>query len=221
MPRYLLLTLLCLVPLIPKAWATDTDNAHDLAYSLGVSLGERLREEVPGLQIQALIEGLRAAYQDKPLALSNERIEQILLQHQAQSDATQPLPSSERALAAERDFLLKEKQQPRARELADGIILTEFRPGHGAKPGLHDSVYVNYAGRLPDGTPFDQSVEPQWFRLDSVIAGWRTALVQMPIGAKWRLVIPSGQAYGADGAGRLIAPHTPLVFDIELLDIKK
>lgn len=221
MPRYLLLTLLCLSPATPSAWATDTNNAHDLAYSLGASLGDRLREEAPDLQIQALIEGLRAAYQDKPLALSNERIEQILLQHQAQADAAQPLPSSERALAAERDFLLKEKQQPQARELADGIILTELRPGHGAKPSLHDSVYVNYAGRLPDGTPFDQSVEPQWFRLDSVIAGWRTALVQMPIGAKWRLVMPSGQAYGADGAGRLIAPHTPLVFDIELLDIKK
>lgn len=221
MPRYLLLTLLCLSPATPSAWATDTNNAHDLAYSLGASLGDRLREEAPDLQIQALIEGLRAAYQDKPLALSNERIEQILLQHQAHADAAQPLPSSERALAAERDFLLKEKQQPQARELADGIILTELRPGHGAKPGLHDSVYVNYAGRLPDGTPFDQSVEPQWFRLDSVIAGWRSALVQMPVGAKWRLAIPSSQAYGTEGAGDLIAPYTPLVFEIELIDIRK
>ena len=40
---------------------------------------------------------------------------------------------------------------------------------------------------------------------------------QMPVGAKWRLVIPSAQAYGADGAGQLIAPYTPLVFEIELL----
>jgi hypothetical protein len=35
----------------------------------------------------------------------------------------------------------------------------------------------------------------------------------MPVGAKWRLVIPSAQAYGADGAGDLIAPFTPLVFE--------
>ena len=80
---------------------------------------------------------------------------------------------------------------------------------------------VNYVGRLPDGTVFDQSTQAQWFRLDSVIAGWRSALVQMPVGAKWRLAIPSDQAYGADGAGDLIAPYTPLVFEIELLDTKK
>ena len=81
-------------------------------------------------------------------------------------------------------------------------------------------VYVNYVGRLPDGTVFDFSTQPQWFRLDSVIAGWRSALTQMPVGSKWRLAIPSDQAYGADGAGDLIAPYTPLVFEIELLDIK-
>ena len=39
---------------------------------------------------------------------------------------------------------------------------------------------------------------------------------QMPVGAKWRLVIPSAQAYGAEGAGDLIAPFTPLVFEVEL-----
>ncbi|AFO49601.1 peptidylprolyl isomerase, FKBP-type [Pseudomonas putida DOT-T1E] len=41
----------------------------------------------------------------------------------------------------------------------------------------------------------------------------------MHTGAKWRLVIPSAQAYGAEGAGDLIAPYTPLVFEIELLAV--
>lgn len=221
MPRYLFLTLVCLAPLTQAAPAASPNAAHDLAYSLGASLGERLREEVPELQIQALIEGLRTAYQGKPLALSDERIEQILTLHQAQADATPALPKSEMALGAEHDFLLQEKQQPHARELAEGIILTELKPGTGAKPDAHDSVYVSYVGRLPDGTVFDRNTQPQWFRLDSVIAGWRSALVQMPVGAKWRLAIPSRQAYGADGAGDLIAPYTPLVFEVELLAIKK
>ena len=221
MSRYLFFTLVCLAPLTQAAPTTSTDAAHDLAYSLGASLGERLHNEVPELQIQALIEGLRAAYQGKPLALSNERMEQILTLHQAQADAAQALPKTEAALGAERDFLLQEKQQPHARELVEGIILTELKPGTGAKPDAHDSVYASYVGRLPDGTVFDQSTQPQWFRLDSVIAGWRSALVQMPVGAKWRLAIPSALAYGADGAGDLIAPYTPLVFEVELLAIKK
>ena len=198
----------------PTAAAPDP---HDLAYSLGASLGERLRQEVPDLQIQALLDGLKQAYQGKPLALDNARIEQVLAQHEAQSEADAQVPQSEKALAAEQQFLAKEKAQSGVRELADGILLTELSPGSGAKPLASDEVQVKYVGRLPDGTVFDQSTQPQWFRLDSVISGWSSALQQMPVGAKWRLVIPSAQAYGADGAGELIPPYSPLVFEIELL----
>ncbi|MBF6027587.1 FKBP-type peptidyl-prolyl cis-trans isomerase [Pseudomonas sp. P115] len=195
---------------------TDQDQ-HDLAYSLGASLGERLRQEVPDLQIQALIDGLKQAYQGKPLTLDNARIEQLLAQHEAQSEADAQVPQSEKALAAEQQFLNKEKAVKGVRELADGILLNELTPGTGNKPMANDQVEVKYVGRLPDGTVFDKSSQPQWFRLDSVISGWSSALQQMPVGAKWRLVIPSAQAYGADGAGELIPPYTPLVFEIELL----
>ncbi|MCF5051059.1 FKBP-type peptidyl-prolyl cis-trans isomerase [Pseudomonas syringae] len=196
---------------------TTDQNQHDLAYSLGASLGERLRQEVPDLQLQALIDGLKQAYQGKPLALDDARIEQILAQHEAQNQADTQAPQSEKALAAEQQFLTQEKAAKGTRELADGILLTELAPGSGAKPGANDQVQVKYVGRLPDGTVFDKSTQPQWFRLDSVISGWSRALQQMPVGAKWRLVIPSAQAYGADGAGELIPPYTPLVFEIELL----
>ncbi|MDF3133059.1 FKBP-type peptidyl-prolyl cis-trans isomerase [Pseudomonas extremaustralis] len=196
---------------------TPAQTQHDLAYSLGASLGERLRQEVPDLQIQALIDGLKQAYQGQPLALDNARIEQILAQQEAQSEADTQAPQSEKALAAEQQFLAKEKAAKGVRELADGILLTELTAGTGNKPMASDQVQVNYVGRLPDGTVFDQSTQPQWFRLDSVISGWSSALQQMPVGAKWRLVIPSAQAYGADGAGELIPPYTPLVFEIELL----
>ncbi|AZF13325.1 Peptidylprolyl isomerase, FKBP-type [Pseudomonas sp. R2-37-08W] len=199
---------------LPK---TATQDQHDLAYSLGASLGERLRQEVPDLQIQALVDGLKQAYQGKPLALDDTRIEQILAQHEAQNATDAQVPQSEKALAAEQQFLSKEKAAKGVRELADGILLTELTPGTGNKPLATDEVQVKYVGRLPDGSVFDQSALPQWFRLDSVISGWSSALQQMPVGAKWRLVIPSAQAYGADGAGELIPPYTPLVFEIELL----
>jgi len=195
---------------------TAPNQAHDLAYSLGASLGERLRQEVPQLQLQALVEGLQQAYQGKPLALSEARIEQILADHESQIAEQNALPSSDAAMETERRFLSSEKAKPGVKELADGILLTEITPGTGAKAGPDGKVQVLYVGRLPDGTVFDQNTQPQWFSLDSVIAGWRTALQNMPVGAKWRLVIPSDQAYGADGAGDLIAPFTPLVFEVEL-----
>ncbi|WP_460119772.1 FKBP-type peptidyl-prolyl cis-trans isomerase [Pseudomonas sp. S2_C03] len=216
MSRYLFLSLCVFFSAAHAAEKTSETQAHDLAYSLGASLGERLRLEAPELQLQALIEGLQQAYQGKPLALKDDQIEQILTEHEAQMALQQSAPQSEAALEKEKKFLAAEKAKPGVRELADGVLLTELVPGAGAKAGPNGKVQVLYVGRLPDGTVFDQNNQPQWFSLDSVISGWRSALQNMPVGAKWRLVIPSDQAYGADGAGDLIDPFTPLVFEVEL-----
>jgi peptidylprolyl isomerase/FKBP-type peptidyl-prolyl cis-trans isomerase FklB len=216
MSRYLFLSLCVFFSVAQADEKTSANNAHDLAYSLGASLGERLRQEVPDLQLQALLEGLQQAYQGKPLALKDEQIDQILAEHETRIAEQPALPQSEAALENEHRFLTEEKAKPGVRELADGVLLTELIPGTGTKAGPDGKVQVLYVGRLPDGTVFDQNSQPQWFSLDSVISGWRSALQNMPVGAKWRLVIPSSQAYGAEGAGDLIAPFTPLVFEVEL-----
>lgn len=225
MSRYLLTSLFLLLPLAQAAETASSTDSHDLAYSLGASLGERLHQEVPDLDLKALVEGLNQAYQGKPLALKQERIDQILREHDAamaQAEASGfPDEQSEAALSAERRFMDTEKAKPGVKTLADGILMTELKPGTGPKPDINGRVEVQYVGRLPDGTIFDQSKKPQWFRLDSVISGWTTALQGMPVGAKWRLVIPSDQAYGAEGAGDLIDPFTPLVFEIELLGVSE
>ncbi|RRV09098.1 FKBP-type peptidyl-prolyl cis-trans isomerase [Pseudomonas sp. v388] len=225
MSRYLLTSLFLLLPLAQAAEPASLTNSHDLAYSLGASLGERLQQEVPDLDLKALVEGLQHAYQNKPLALKQQRIDEILREHDAAMAQAEvsglPDASSEAALGAERRFLDAEKARPGVKVLGDGILMTELVAGTGPKPDLNGRVEVQYVGRLPDGTIFDQSRQPQWFRLDSVISGWTTALQEMPVGAKWRLVIPSDQAYGAEGAGDLIDPFTPLVFEIELIAVSQ
>ncbi|RMV40271.1 Peptidyl-prolyl cis-trans isomerase [Pseudomonas syringae pv. papulans] len=225
MSRYLLTSLFLLLPLAQAAEAPPaSSDGHDLAYSLGASLGERLHQEVPDLDLKALVEGLQQAYQGKPLALKQERIDQILREHDAaiaQAETAGTDAPTEAALKAERTFMDSEKAKPGVKVLADGILMTELTPGTGPKPSADGRVEVRYVGRLPDGTIFDQSTQPQWFRLDSVISGWTSALQNMPTGAKWRLVIPSDQAYGAEGAGDLIDPFTPLVFEIELVAVSQ
>lgn len=213
MSRVALLLFCLLTPLAQAA-----DDAKDLAYSLGVRLGERLREEVPDLQVQALLDGLREAYRNEPLQLEAKRIEQLLAEHEERLAYTPE--RSERAIAREKRFLANEKAKLGIRQLKNGILVQELRGGSGRRPTPTSQVQVRYIGLLADGSQFDESQSPQWFRLDSVIAGWRTALPDMPTGAHWRLVIPSAQAYGAEGAGDLIPPYSPLVFELELLDTR-
>ena len=92
LPRYLVLGLCLLAPIA----MADSDE-HDLAYSLGASLGERLRQEMPGLQLDALVEGLKQSYQGQPLKLDKARMQAVLQQHEAQAgDAdTQKLRAAE------------------------------------------------------------------------------------------------------------------------------
>jgi len=219
MPRYLVLGL-CLVAPFALATPDAAPNGDpDLAYSLGASLGERLRQEVPGLQLEALVEGLRQSYQNQPLKLDQARMQAILQQHEAQAGNAAEQAEVTQLQAIETRFMANERARAGVHELPEGVLYSELSSGNGAQPKANGKVQVRYVGRLPDGSVFDQNQQPQWFSLDSVIEGWQVALPQMKVGSKWRLVIPSAQAYGAEGAGDLIAPYTPLVFEIELLAV--
>ncbi|MBC9252774.1 peptidylprolyl isomerase [Pseudomonas alcaligenes] len=211
------LLLLCLFSSLSQAAQQD----EDLAYSMGVRLGERLRSEMPSLRLEALLDGLRQAYRDEPLRLPPEQIEQLLDAHEAQLAKQAESTRREQASVAEGRFLAREKSQPGVRELAGGVLVRELHAGHGEQPQASSRVRVNYRGELADGSLFDQSEGPQWFRLNALIPGWQTALRAMPVGAKWRVVIPAAQGYGHEGAGDLIPPDAPLVFEVELLDVAR
>ncbi|TLP57248.1 MULTISPECIES: FKBP-type peptidyl-prolyl cis-trans isomerase [Pseudomonas] len=219
MPRYLILGLCLVAPLSQASPQTTPASESDLSYSIGASVGERLRQEVPGLELDALVEGLRQAYQGQPPRLDKSRMQAILQQHDEQASAAAEQAEVDKQLATEKRFMANERARAGVHELPEGILYSELASGSGAQPEPSGSVQVRYVGKLPDGTVFDQNQQPQWFKLDSVIEGWQVALPNMKAGAKWRLVIPSAQAYGAEGAGDLIAPYTPLVFEIELLAV--
>lgn len=208
---------LCL--LVTPLMVSAAPPKDELAYSLGVQLGERLHQEVPDIAIGDLLEGLRQSYRGEPLALPEERMATVLSAHDQQQQGTPAATdSTDSAKAAEKRFLVNEKARYGVRELAGGVLVSELKAGRGNRNPQLSEARVNYTGSLADGSPFDASSSPQWFRLDAVIPGWRAALQAMPVGARWRVVVPSAQAYGADGAGDLIPPYAPLVFEIELLE---
>ena len=94
------------------------------------------------------------------------------------------------------------------------------------KPAKKDEVLVNYIGYLPNGRIFDTSIpnkEPFEFELGDpeIIKGWNEGIALMRVGEKFRFLIPWKLAYGKKGYPPKIPPKTDLVFDIELVEIKK
>lgn len=105
--------------------------------------------------------------------------------------------------------------------------------GQGDPATAGDEVSVHYTGWLYDqnapdmrGEQFDSSRDrgqPFVFRLGTgrVIRGWDEGVAGMRRGGKRELHIPAWLGYGEDGAGRVIPPGASLVFEVELLDIRR
>jgi FKBP-type peptidyl-prolyl cis-trans isomerase len=121
-----------------------------------------------------------------------------------------------------------------------GTTLTDYQPksdvkkmevidikkGGGAAVKVGDTITAHYTGAVAaDGKIFESSKDtgqPATFPLNSVIKGWQKGVPGMKEGGTRRLIIPADLAYGANppqGSG--IPPNAALVFDIELIQIKK
>jgi FKBP-type peptidyl-prolyl cis-trans isomerase len=84
---------------------------------------------------------------------------------------------------------------------------------------------MHYKGTLKDGgKQFDSSYDrgtPFTFKIGKgeVIKGWDDGVIQMSLGEKAILHIPSEDGYGSQGAGGVIPPNADLEFVVELLQI--
>lgn len=110
----------------------------------------------------------------------------------------------------------------RWQNLPSGLKILTLREGKGDKPAQGATVRVHYSGWLTDGTSFDSSYErgdPIQFPVGAgqVIPGWDEGIMTLKKGSKAILKIPSGLAYGPQGAGP-IPPNSTLLFQVELLD---
>lgn len=121
-------------------------------------------------------------------------------------------------------FLDENKAKEGVVALESGLQYKILKAGEGDKPRLDDTVVVQYQGSLIDGTEFYNSRTrslPGVFPVRRAIAGWREALQLMPAGSRWQLFVPPHLAYGETGAGGVIRPNTTLIFEAELVSIKR
>ena len=196
-----------------------TEEQDKVSYCLGLSIASNLiTSGVKTIQVEPFMEALDAAFNGKMPELSPDEANKILQEYFTKIQEEQ----AGKAIEAGKKFLQENAKKDGVTTLASGLQYEVIAEGNGDTPKGTDSVKCHYHGTLIDGTVFDSSVnrgEPAVFPVNGVIKGWVEALQLMPLGSKWKLYVPSDLAYGAQGAGNLIGPHTTLIFEVELLEI--
>lgn len=140
--------------------------------------------------------------------------------------------SASPALWAQREKLPPEdldfvqKNFPEAKKTNTGIRYIILREGQGPMPKSGDKVAVLYVLKLLNGKQLDQADDPKnpfvfRIRRNEVIEGWDQILQLMKVGEKRMVIVPPELAYGTRGQPPRIPRSATLIFEIDLLEIKK
>lgn len=189
------------------------------SYSIGLGIGQNLKGMgTTDLNVEDFAQAVKDVLTGKEPAISHNEARQIVNEYFEKLEARMNAENIERGKA----FLEENKKNPNVHVLPSGLQYEVIREGNGKHPKSTDQVRCHYEGTLIDGTLFDSSIkrgEPAVFGVNQVIKGWVEALQLMSEGAKWKLYIPSELAYGANGAGEMIPPHSTLIFEVELIEV--
>jgi FKBP-type peptidyl-prolyl cis-trans isomerase FkpA len=106
---------------------------------------------------------------------------------------------------------------------ASGLQYRVVKDGKGATATDNDFVFIDYVGRLQDGTVFDTTAGKQPallpVRPGGLIPGFSEGLHLVKKDGVYKLRIPGKIAYGERGSPPKIPPNATLDFDIRVADI--
>ena len=222
MYRIIIITALVTMLAMP-AFAADSakNDEQKTLYAVGLVVARQLSVfNLTPAEFDIVKQGLGDAVTSKtPEVILGDYTDKIQLLARARRKAL-----GDKFATVNKEFLEKAAAEKGAVQSPSGLVYLSLKEGTGATPTATATVAVNYRGTLPDGKEFDSSYKygkPADFRLDGVIKCWTEGLQKMKVGGKARLVCPASLAYGDAGAGELILPGATLVFDLDLLEIKR
>lgn len=200
-----------------------------VSYMTGYQIGQNLKGAGLDVDVDVLGQAISDAMAGKESILTDEQQQAAVEAQRAARQVAIERQRQERAVAGEANqtagkaFLAANGEKEGVTTTDSGLQYEVITMGEGPKPTPEDVVRVHYAGTLIDDTPFDSSYQrgkPAEFPLGGVIKGWTEGLQLMPVGSKFKFVIPSELAYGAqERPGSPIKANSTLVFEVELLAI--
>ncbi|MEP2777587.1 MAG: FKBP-type peptidyl-prolyl cis-trans isomerase [Luteolibacter sp.] len=218
-------------PASPPLSAEETKS--DSSYALGYRTGGNFAQEfgrygvtLDDMEMETFVKGFTAAVKGDAPEVAEERL-QAAMGALATMLQQREEESSAKNLEAGKKFLEENGKREGVVTTESGLQYEILEKGGEAKyvapkEGEPSKQFmVNYKGTLTDGTEFDASPEGSPVPMTlQVIPGFQEALTSMPVGAKWKLFIPSDLAYGPERRSAEIAPNSVLIFELELLEIK-
>jgi FKBP-type peptidyl-prolyl cis-trans isomerase FklB len=203
-----------------------TSDKDKVSYSMGVDMGRNLQKQGIDVNPDVLLSGLKDGMAGGALKMTDADMQATMTAFiqsmRAKMQAKEEAAGADNKTKGEA-YLDANKKKDGWNVTPSGLQYKIITTGTGEKPKATDTVVTNYRGTTIDGTEFDSSYkrnEPAEFPVNEVIPGWTEALQMMPVGSKWQLAIPPSLAYG-EKAPPEIGPNSVLLFDLELLGIKK
>ena len=206
------------------------DSSYALGYRTGTNFGRefgRFGVTVEDLDKETFLKGFLTGMAGKPTEVEEPRLQAAMgaLGERLQAREKKIADAN---LAEGRKFLEENAKREGVVTTESGLQYEVIKAGEGkgytapeGENAPEKQFMVNYKGTLIDGREFDASEEGQPTAMTlQVIDGFREALTMMPLGAQWKLFIPSELAYGEERQGAMIAPNSTLIFDLELVSIQ-
>lgn len=203
------------------------DFKDSSSYAIGMNMGQGVKRAQADVDLAKLVRGLTDVVEDRELRLSPQEADVLLrtLTSQLEQAAVERREVEGGKNKAEGDTYRTENAgREGVKTTQSGLQYEVLTQGDGRRPKASDRVRVHYRGTFIDGSEFDSSYEsgqPVTFQLNGVIRGWTEALQLMPVGSKYRIVLPPELGYGEAGAPPNIPANATLIFDVELLGIEQ
>jgi FKBP-type peptidyl-prolyl cis-trans isomerase FklB len=224
-----ILVFLLLLPMVlfTQQKATLQTMKGKVSYSIGIDIGRNMKRQLVEIDLDLFMRGLKDGLGDGKSALSDSAMQTTM---KAWQQVMMAKMNDARKLAGEKNkkegetFLAENKKKSGVITLPSGLQYKILKDGSGKSPKATDTVVTHYSGTLINGKEFDSSYrrgQPATLAVNQFIAGWSEALQKMKVGSKWQLFVPSNLGYGENGAGQDIGPNASLIFELELIDIKK